>query len=177
MTIAIDGQKKSFSFKCACCGEIHEGGPSFAFNEPSFICDISEEERAERVFLNSDLCVVDNETYFIRTTLEIPINGSDDSFLWGVWVSQSKESFDRYVETYEQDQTGDRSFGWLAVSMPGYSSKDTDHASLATDVVWGNERPELKIHDDQDHPLAVDQREGISWERAVELAVLLNHGN
>lgn len=120
---------------------------------------------------------MDNETFFIRATLEIPINGSDDRFLWGVWVSQSKESFDRYVETYEQDQTGDGSFGWLSVTMPGYKSEGTDDTNLPTNVVWGNERPQLKIHDDQDHPLAVDQRDGISWERAVELVVLLNHGN
>ncbi|MEM9635660.1 MAG: DUF2199 domain-containing protein [Pseudomonadota bacterium] len=173
----MDGQKKSFSFKCACCGEIHEGGPSFAYDEPAYIRGLTDEERAERVFLNSDLCVVDNETFFIRATLEIPINGSDDRFLWGVWVSQSKESFDRYVETYEQDQTGDGSFGWLSVTMPGYKSEGTDDTNLPTNVVWGNERPQLKIHDDQDHPLAVDQRDGISWERAVELVVLLNHGN
>lgn len=173
MIIAIDDEKRTFSYKCICCGEICEGGPSFAYNEPCHTSAIPDEEKEKRVRLNSDLCVLDEEQFFIRATLEVPIKDTRDSFLWGVWVSQSKESFDRYIETFNEDQTGDGSFGWLTVSMPGYTKEGAKFVDLPTNVHWGTERPEIQIHDDQDHPLALDQREGISWDRAVELAVLL----
>ncbi|WP_428651518.1 DUF2199 domain-containing protein [Roseibium sp.] len=175
MPIAIDGHKKTFSFKCSCCGKVHEGGPSFAYNEPWHTYSIPEKERARRVRLDSDLCILDDEFFFIRVTLEVPIKETNDSFLWGLWVSQSKESFDRYAETFDEDQTGDSSFGWLAVTLPGYVGESGEIVSLPTNVAWGKERPRIEIHNDQDHPLAVDQREGISWDRAVELALRLTH--
>ena len=177
MVVAIDPEKRKFSFKCACCGEIHEGGPSFSADEPPLLSQIPEEEREDRIRINSDLCVIDDEEFWIRATLSVPISGTDDDFLWGVWVTQSKESFDRYMETYESDQSGDGSFGWLVVSMPGYAAADGPLVSLPVDVFWGPERPEVRIHDDQEHPLAFDQREGISWERAVELVTLVLHPN
>jgi hypothetical protein len=173
MAIAIDPNKRSFSFKCAGCGEVHEGGPSFGYDAPPEYYNVPETERETRSRINSDLCIIDNEDFFIRATLSVPIIGAEEDFLWGVWVSQSKESFDRYVDTYESDQSGDGSFGWLTVSMPGYAEDIFVH--LPVDVFWGPERPEIKIHDDQDHPLAVDQRNGISWDKAVELAVTVMH--
>ncbi|WP_417678031.1 DUF2199 domain-containing protein [Roseibium sp.] len=177
MIVAIDPEKRKFLFKCACCGEIHEGGPSFSTDKPPAFFGIPEDERNDRIKINSGLCVIDGEEFWIRATLSVPILGTDDTFLWGVWVTQSKESFDRYVETYETDQSGDGSFGWLMVSLPGYTRDDQPMISLPVDVFWGPERPEVRIHDDQDHPLAIDQREGISWERAVELVTFVLHPN
>lgn len=82
-------------------------------------------------------------------------------------------SFERYKRTFGQDQTGDGSFGWLTVTMKGYTKADQDFVDLPVDVFWGSARPEIRIKADVNHPLAVDQREGISWDRAVELAILL----
>lgn len=86
MVIAIDGEKRTFSYKCDCCGIVHEGAPSFANDEPFQAFAVPEKEKASRVKLNSDLCVLDDEHYYIRATLEVPINETDDGFLWGVWV-------------------------------------------------------------------------------------------
>ncbi|ASP35219.1 DUF2199 domain-containing protein [Labrenzia sp. VG12] len=171
MPIAIDGHRKTFSYTCTCCGIVQEGGPSFAPQEPPHIAGLPKEERAKRVKIDSDLCVVDGETYFIRATLEIPIRDCADGFLWGVWVSQSKANFFRYVETFAQDQTGDGSFGWLLVALPGYHKRGETMVNLPVDVFWGTQRPQIRIHDDQIHPLAVDQRDGISWDRATEIAL------
>lgn len=175
MPIAIDGQSKTFSFKCHCCGQIREGGPSFAYDEPSQVSAVPEEQRASRVKIDEDLCSLDGEHFFIRATLEIPIKGASEGFLWGVWVTQSRENFYRYVETFNQDQTGMGSFGWLNVDMPGYRTPGEQTVHLPADICWGNERPEVRIHTDQDHPLAIDQREGLSWDRAVELALMIGH--
>ena len=50
------------------------------------------------MFLTSDTCVIDDEHLFVRGCLEIPVHGSDDPFVWGVWVSLSEPNFFRFQE-------------------------------------------------------------------------------
>jgi hypothetical protein len=40
--------------------------------------------------------------------------------MWGVWVSLSQQSFDRYVETYDHPDTSESYFGWLSNYLPYY---------------------------------------------------------
>lgn len=129
--------------------------------------------------LDSDLCKITHDKgtdYFIRTILEIPIHGIAESFMWGVWVSLSEKSFVRYVETYDDPVEGDGFFGWLCNGLPGYP----DTTSLAADVrvQLDGTRPTLHLHrgdPDEDHPLVIDQYEGISVQRAQELAEYIGH--
>jgi hypothetical protein len=173
----------TLSYRCACCGNEYSGAPSFSYETPPFIHEVPEEERQSRVMSDSDLCRVrlrpdensPDDLFSIRVNLEIPIWGSPETFLWGVWVTQSEESFFRYIKTYEEDQSSEGSFGWLPVVMPHYREHATGHHDgyLACDVYWGKsgQRPTITLHE-CDHPLYLDQRDGISWERAVEIAQL-----
>jgi len=166
--------EKIFEFRCHECGEIHRGSPSFSSDRPPLSPDIGE----DRIVLDTDTCVLDDEEFFIRGLLEIPIHGVADPFTWGLWVSQSEESFERYVATYDQDQSNDGSFGWLAVTMPGYYSAAEDEPLevLGCDVFWREPgvRP-LIVPKECDHPLYRDVADGICWDRAMELASLAMH--
>lgn len=176
---AIGNKPKGFSFKCSCCDKVHEGGPSFSMDMPFGAFLIPKDEFDERVKLNSDLCIVDKTDFYIRATLSIPIQNSSEDFLWGVWVTQSKESFNRYVETFDADQSQESSFGWLPITFEGYARNPLDGPveNLKTSVYWGDsaKRPTVVFHDDVDHPMATDQRNGISWDRAIELAIGIMH--
>lgn len=169
---------RSFEFRCERCGNIHRGSPSFANEAPFNYSELSAGERVARARLTDDTCVIDGESFFIRGTLEIPILDAEDPFCWGVWVSQSKESFKRYLATFQNDQSGDGSFGWLAVTMPGYrrnpDNEPIEH--LACNVEWQGQgtRP-LVFPQESDHPLFHDVMDGISWERAIELAQKVMH--
>jgi hypothetical protein len=176
--------KKQFSYLCSECGEIHKGSPSFSFKFPTYFFDVPDAEREERVFVSDDICHIrpakddDGEDVFcIRIVLEVPIKGVDDPFTWGVWVTQSKENFDKYVETFGQDQSTFGSFGWLAVNMPFYNRSDAGAhlVHLECDVQWGTkgQRPKAVLWESA-HPLSVDQREGISWKKAIMIANLTN---
>lgn len=169
----------TFEFVCSYCGKTHSGAPSFSYDQPPQANSIPKEEWAERIKLNDDFCVIDQEDFFIRGLIEIPILGYDEPFLWGVWVSQSEESFWRYVDTFDQDQSGDGSFGWLSVTMPGYRRTGPGEPleAIPCDVEWQGkgDRP-LVFPQEEDHPLAKDMAHGISVERAAELAVLTMHG-
>lgn len=164
----------AFEYKCGECGELHRGSPSFSYRRPPHVSDIPEPERETRVFLTSDLCVIDDEDFFIRALLEIPIIGVDEPFAWGVWVTHSQENFLRYQDTYDDDQTGDGAFGWLPVTMPGYDRADDGGLieNIPCDVYWRSEglRP-LVIPQESDHPLYKDVKDGISRKRAEQLAL------
>lgn len=87
--------------------------------------------------------------------------------MWGVWVSLSKQSFDRYVETYEAPDTTDQYFGWLCNSLPYYP--ETFPMKTQVHPRTNNVRPYIEL-EDSEHPLSVDFRNGISIERAQEIA-------
>lgn len=174
----FDIRKKEFAFRCAQCGKLHRGSPSFGYAKPPSYFDVPEAERGQRIFLTGDVCVIDDRTFYIRALLEIPIRRAWEPFAWGVWVTQSQESFRRYLETFDQDQTGMGSFGWLGVDLPTYrrTAKGVDIEFLKCNVLWGPRRgrPLVELQD-SDHPLCADQRQGISWERAIAIAQTAMH--
>jgi len=175
--------RKQFRYKCAECGKWHSGSPSFSYQYPVYYFDVPEDERDRRVQVTDDLCQIEPASddadgaviYCIRVALDITIIGLDNPFTWGVWVTQSQESFARYVDTFDEDQSAEQSFGWLAVNMPFYNDAGPDEylTSLECEVNWGpqGQRPTAHLWE-CDHPLAVDQRNGISWDKAVEIANL-----
>jgi hypothetical protein len=168
-----------FAFTCTCCGKVHEGSPSFAFKAPTPYVGLSKEEKAKMGKLSSDFCTITHEErtdYFIRAVLEIPIHGAHEPFTWGVWVSLSKKSFDRYVETYDSPAEGDAFFGWVCNSIPNYPDGPTPRPSDVL-VQLGRQRPKVRLHHDEleDDPLAIDQSEGISVARAQWLAEKAMH--
>lgn len=158
-----------FSFKCSCCGEIHEGSPSFGFNAPAPFLE-QPEQIQKKGKLGSDLCYYKDEDgfhYFIRVVLEIPIHGVDQPFLWGVWVSLSEKNYNRYIESYDDPDTSDCYFGWFCNYLPFYENT----YALKADVRprSGGDRPYIELHESS-HQLAVDYHEGISIEKAQEIA-------
>ena len=75
-------------FHCHTCGEYHDGPPmEFGAEAPMLYINIPEDERESRCDLTPDLCVIDEEHFFIRGCLEIPVVDGDGPFVWGVWAS------------------------------------------------------------------------------------------
>ncbi len=167
---------QELAFVCRMCGERHAGLPAFHFDAPGQIDLVPPEERDARVELRDDTCIIelDGTHRFVRGQLEIPIEGVDETFLWSVWVSLSEASFARYSELFEDDDRvpGEAFFGWLCNALPEYP--DTMFLKTRLHVRAYPSRPSVEL-EPTDHPLAVDQREGISRERAVELAERLLH--
>lgn len=170
-----------FAFKCRCCGEIHEGSPSFAYGEPSPYVSLTAEQKDTCAKIDSDLCAIkwpDRTDYFVRAVLEVPIQGVEEPFTWGIWSSLSEKSFKRYVETYDDPVAGETFFGWVSNRIPGYPDPDK---TFSVDVVVqaGGARPKLLLHPREDvaeHPLVIDQQNGISVAQAQKLAEELMHG-
>lgn len=164
------------SWICSTCGQSHEGVPTgYGYEAPWTWYTVPDGERARRCFLNADYCVIDDEDFFVRGCLEIPIIGRNESFIWGVWVSLSKTNFER-----EQSLANDPErineppyFGWLSSRIEIYP----DTAALKTNVHTRGvgTRPFIELQP-TDHPLSQEQHGGISVERLVQIAEQIQHG-
>jgi len=175
------GNRKTLTYNCSCCGKTYSGSPSIAYARPAYYFEVPEDQRESRIKVDEDLCFIEadpgdpdsQDIFAIRCTLDVPIQDIEEPFCWGLWVSQSRESFERYISTFNDDQSGDSSFGWLAVTMPYYRRHERGEPteSLQCDVEWGSkgQRPKIILRP-CDHPLYYDQINGIDWEKAVEIA-------
>ena len=84
--------------------------------------------------------------------------------------------FKRALQLWEQPgrESEPPSFGWLSTSLPGYP--ETLHLKTMVHTREVGRRPRVEL-EPTDHPLAVEQRQGITWERVQEIAERMLHGS
>ena len=143
-----------------------------AFVEPDLLARLSPDERAAQVTELGDFRIWrqdGEEHYFVRCVLEVPRTDCASDFAFGVWSSLSASSFEAAARLYASDKAGGPFFGWLTNRIPGYP----DTCGLALQVhVRADRRPALQLDPRSNHPLAVQQREGITPEA---IASVLTH--
>jgi hypothetical protein len=157
------------SYHCATCGQEHEGLPDIGFDAPDPYLDVPVAEREARTAFTPDHCRVrddDGEHYFVRGVIPIPIHGQDEPFGLGTWVSQSRDDYERYVAKEAQEPT----LGWLSNHIAHYAIS-TYALKARLHFREHGLRPMIEL-EPTEHPLAVEQREGISLERAWEIVHL-----
>ncbi len=163
-------------FACSVCEKVHQNLPrSFAADFPDMYANMKREERDVRAIIGTDQCVVDQQWFFIRGCLEIPVFGSAEPFLWGLWASVLERVYDEISESWEEKgrETARGPFkGRLANSLSLYP--DTLNLKMKLLVQPVGTRPVFVI-EELEHPLAIEQPGGISEERARELAAVLLH--
>jgi len=161
-------------FRCAVCGELLGVPLDWSLEAPDFWLTLSEEDRKLRGVLGSDECIVDDKHFFIRGVIEIPIIDAGDTFAYGVWVSLSKSNFECAARLWDNPERihAPLYFGWLSNSIYGYP----DTLNLKTNVHTREVgmRPLIEL-EPTDHPLAVEQRNGITMARVREIAELNHH--
>ena len=165
-----------FAFTCSCCGQRHEGSPSFGYKAPMHYDHLSDEDKQTIAKLNDDLCKIEHPEgtdYFARVVLELPIHGVEEPFLWGVWVSLSQESFERYTLAWGEHDESDSYFGWLSNRLPYYP----DTVALKTNVRPrnGGARPYIELQP-SDHLLAIHSQQGLTVREAQVIAEEAMHG-
>ncbi|WP_406630932.1 DUF2199 domain-containing protein [Amycolatopsis sp. WGS_07] len=160
-------------FDCSCCGRRHDelplayGAPAPAYwhdglaGQPGFV-------------LGEEQCVLGGEHFFVRGRLVLPMPDGED-FEWGVWVSLSEANFTRVTELWDDPARVDEPpyFGWLSTELPGYEPTTINlKTNLHSQPV--GVRPLVEL-EPTDHPLALEQRNGIDRARVQEIAELLLH--
>jgi hypothetical protein len=163
-------------FFCTNCRQFHAGLPlSYAADSPDSYAFLKEPERAQRAVLGSDQCIIDEEAYFLRGLIEIPIIGFEDKFLWGVWARVWKKDFDEISDHWETQGRESRIGPYNARLNNALSEyPNTFNLKCTIRIQPVGSRP-LFFIDEPDHPLAREQREGISLERIQQIASHLMH--
>ncbi|WP_238015108.1 DUF2199 domain-containing protein [Dactylosporangium sp. AC04546] len=160
------------AFVCACCGTDLGDVPSvWAFSAPDYW---EAPEAGDESFLEEELCCIDapeleERHFFIRGLIEIPVDGFSDHLTYNVWVSLSPANFARAIERWDDPEraTEQPYFGWLSNNIPGYP--DTLQLKTRVHTREPGRRPFVEL-EPTDHPLAVEQRDGIAPHRLVEVA-------
>jgi len=163
-------------YTCRTCGHNHAGVPfSFAADFPDQYANLSKPERDSRATIGSDQCIVDSQRFYLRGMMEIPIVGSDEKFLWGVWASIREEIFDEISGCWELEGR-ERKYGpykgRLANSLSIYP--ETLNLKLRIILQPVGVRP-LFILEDDHHALALHQNSGMTQQQAIEMASFLLH--
>jgi hypothetical protein len=148
--------------------------PSLGAAAPLYYYSVPEAERDSRCRLDSDTCVVDDEFFFVRGCLEVPIDSEPEPFVWGVWVSLSSPNFQRFLELYDAERRYQEGpfFGWLSASLRGYP--ETENLKTRVHLRDQGQRPYIEL-EPTNHPLAVEQRTGMAAQKVGEILSLYFH--
>jgi hypothetical protein len=106
--------------------------------------------------------------------VEIAVCNSPDPFVWGVWVSLSKASYEQWRLHFNESRRAHIGpfFGWLDAWLKPYP--DTMNLKTKDHLRDNGIRPLIEL-EPADHPLAMEQRQGISIERLAEIYAIMIH--
>jgi len=127
----------------------------------------SEDNLHRGEFLDDNFCAINNEHFFVRGIISLPIIGSSENFRWGVWGSLSRQNFERLLKTNSDPKRAElpAMFSWLSTQIREYP--DTLSLRMYAHAQPKN-RPEFEL-ESTDHPLAQEYHHGVTPERVREI--------
>ncbi len=167
-------------WKCVSCDEWHTGPClDFGFAEPYYWNKNHEKasrwsnlvprglKKPSKTFLDLDYCSIEDESFFVRGLIHLPIIGAADSFRWGVWGSLSRPNFEALLKSENGDIVElPPMFSWLSSQIPGYP--DTLNLKMFAHIQERGTRPHFRL-ERGDHPLCLEYHHGISPARVKEI--------
>ncbi len=171
------GSELKTGFDCNVCGKHHEILPlSFSVKAPRAASLIPIDELEQRVVITPDQCVIDGSSFYLRGRIPVPIFGLDEPFIWGVWAEISPKNFVRTIELWKvPGREAEPPYpGWLDSEISLFGNTLNLQVDVQTQPV--GRRPHFMVVD-LEHPLALDQRNGITTSRVKEIASRMLHAS
>ena len=170
-------EMKQFGFYCSKCGLYHKEIPmAYGADAPYSYFLISEDEREQRCTLTNDQCIIDNKFYFIKGRIELSVEKDPDNFCWNVWILVSENDFERMSELWnDENRILEKPYvGKLASQLEPYPQTLDLTVIIITQKVGNVPKIELT---ECDHPLYLEQENGINMDRVIAFAkeLLYNH--
>jgi hypothetical protein len=177
--LIIKRTEQGETYQCSCCGQEYDELPlTFGYEFPEYYFGVPADERAARIVERESLCVVDDEHFFHRGRLTIPITDHNQDLVFNIWTSISRDNFMRRNELWNSPERINEEpyFGWLQSTIPTYG----DTINLKT-IAIENEPgliPTIRMTEEE-HRLTSDQQTGITFEKAMEIVgtILANGHN
>lgn len=170
-------KEKEEPIKCNGC-ETENNGISLCFGSefPDYYYAIPPNEIKERVELDKSLCVIDKTHFFHRGRVTIPIIDFKEDLYFDIWTSISQENFEIRMDCWNSENRKDFGpyFGWIQNQIPTYENT-INIKSIAIEQDAGV-IPEIEITE-ENHQLAIDQKNGITYQKAMEIVKLVLESN
>jgi len=165
-----------FEFRCQTCGEIHNGMPGFGAIAPLSYYVVPEAERTSRCVLGTDECVIDRASFLYVVALEFRCTTQMNRSSGGAWASLSEKNFNVWRSVFDEQHRSHVGpfFGWLNAWLKPYP--ETMNLKSRLHLRDNGLRPRIEL-EPTDHPLAVEQRNGISVDRVAEIYAIMMHGS
>ncbi|WP_262733083.1 DUF2199 domain-containing protein [Gaetbulibacter sp. NE] len=162
-------KNKESTLKCDSCESEYNGIPlCFGSDFPDYYYSVPPNEIDERVELEKSLCVVDKTHFFHRGRVTIPILDFDSDLYFDIWTSISPENFEIRMDCWDSENRKDFGpyFGWIQNQIPTYENT----INIKSIVIEQDPGiiPEIEITE-ENHQLAIDQKNGITYQRAKEI--------
>jgi hypothetical protein len=160
-------------FVCSVCGERHdERLLDIRLGLPHVIHALGPDERARRAWLADDFAVLDDERFFVRGLLELPIPGLHDRFAYGTWVEVSMRDFQELLQHWHDEEQFETVECTVANELEPY--RDTLGLRASLRATAADRLPAVDLAT-APHELVTAQRGGISVDRCDELAAVVLH--
>ena len=165
---------KDLRWKCGTCEEWHTGPClDFGYAAPIYWEEKHEKEnrrakllpswsqKGRRTFLDEDFCATDDEYFYVRGVIHLPIIGSDETFGWGVWGSLSRDNFEKLLKMKSDPKRVElpAMFSWLSNIIPEYP--DTLNLKMYAQIQEPGQRPHFEL-EPTDYPLSQEYHHGIA---------------
>lgn len=161
-------KKPDNSYICTCCGKVYNLPLCIGWDYPDYYFSIPENERKQRVEMQPSLCVIDEEHFFHRGRLTIPIIDHDENLIYNVWTSISADNFSKRMDIWNSLERVNEApyFGWMQTALPGY--ENTLNLKMRALENEPDFIPTIECIE-EGHQLYIDQEKGITLERAKGL--------
>ena len=168
----------SIGHQCAACGKLHRGLFDLGLDHPDPwpgdpIPRSNGDVTCGGDVLTQDFCISEG-SYFVRAVLPIPLIGTNETFAYGAWTTLAEKDFWKYVDTFDAGDQGGLGpwFGWFAHRLKGYP--DTANMKCQVHPREGRQRPLIEL-EPTDNLLSVEARQGISFDRLLDIYALNGH--
>ena len=168
-------------WQCGSCEEWHTGPAlDFGYSEPHYWTETYETahrwtflpsgdiENPHSTFLDEDYCAIDDENFFVRGLIHLPVIGTAETFCWGVWGSLSRPNFEDLLKAEDGPNRAEFQpmFSWLCTQIADYP--DTLSLKMYAHIQEPGLRPHFELQPSE-HPLAQEFLNGITPERVKEI--------
>jgi hypothetical protein len=168
-------------FPCPRCHQQHDlEALEPSFMRPDAFLKIPLSERALRTIDSKDSCVIHSpksreNRFFLRVLAPFRMIGLESPISWGIWVEISEQAFVRAEELWDNPhQSKEPPFrGNVANELPGYD--DALKVSGQVTLTDPMNIPKFQAMEPSTHPFVLDQRFGVSPNRAAEWIIPIYH--
>jgi hypothetical protein len=150
---------------------VPENHVELVYRLPDAIACMDEDEIESSCKYTNDYVVCDDEYFYLRCTLPLPVNDTDEDYSIGVWAQISSNSFNKVWELWsDENQINEPPIAGLLANCV-HLNTGVEDAEITVQLTGPKTRPVITIQD-INCSLYNEQQSGITIHRASEYSDL-----